>query len=136
MTSQFRHAAFSGAHSVAANVHAAAEQGLANFKELSDSAVAAARDRHDALMRFADNMWTSKKLVDDELAQYWTENVKSLFRAMERTAQAKSAAEIVQLQAEFARSFTAQVTNQAREIVRLSLGASEHALEALRPRSS
>jgi hypothetical protein len=136
MTRQFRNDAFSHAHSiVAANFHAAAERGLATFKDLYDGAIADARDRHEALTRFADNLWTSKKLLDDELAQYCTQNIQALFGAVERIAQAKSALELVQLQSEFMRTFTAQVTKQAHEFVRLSVGASEQALQATRVRS-
>jgi len=131
MTHQFHNAAFSHAHSiVAANLHAAAERGLATFKDFSDGAIAGARDRHEALTRFADNLWTSKKLLDDELAQYCSENIQALFGAVERIAQAKSGLEVVQLQSEFVRTFTAQVAKQASEIVRLSVSASEQALQA------
>jgi len=137
MTRQFRNDAFTHAHSlVAANFHAAAERGLATFKDLYDGAIADARDRREALTRFADNLWTSKKLLDDELAQYCTENIQALFGAVERIAQAKSALELVQLQSDFMRSFTAQVTKQARELVRLSMGASEQALQATEARAN
>ena len=137
MTRQFRNDAFTHAHSlVAANFHAAAERGLATFKDLYDGAIADARDRREALTRFADNLWTSKKLLDDELAQYCTENIQALFGAVERIAQAKSAVELVQLQSDFMRSFTAQVTKQARELVRLSMGASEQALQATEARAN
>jgi hypothetical protein len=137
MTHQFHNAAFSHAHSVvAANLHAAAERGLATFKDFSVGAIAGARDRHEALTRFADNLWTSKKLFDDELAQYCSENIQALFGAVERIAQAKSGLEIVQLQSDFMRTFTAQVAKQAREIVRLSVSASEQALEATQARSN
>ena len=136
MTHQFHNAAFSHAHSiVAANLHAAAERGLATFKDFSDGAIAGARDRHEALTRFADNLWTSKKLLDDELAQYCSENIQALFGAVERIAQAKSGLEVVQLQSEFMRTFTAQVAKQASEIVRLSLSASEQALQATQAHS-
>src|SRR5262249_37106534 len=137
MTHQFHNAAFSHAHSiVAANLHAAAERGLATFKDFSDGAIAGARDRHEAMTRFADNLWTSKKLLDDELAQYCTENIQALFGAVERIAQAKSAVELVQLQSDFMRTFTAQVTKQAHELVRLSMGASEQALQATEARAN
>jgi len=137
MTHQFRYAAFSHPHSVvAANFHGLAERGLASFRDFSDGAIAGARDRHKALTRFADNLWTSKKLLDDELAQYCSENIQALFSAVERIAQAKSALEVVQLQSDFMRTFTAQVTKQAREIVRLSVGASEQALQATRAKSN
>jgi hypothetical protein len=137
MSRQFRNAAFAHAHSVmAANFHGLAEQGLATFKDFSDGAIAGARDRHEALMRFADNLWTSKKLLDDELAQYCSENIQAFFGAVERIAQAKSALEVVQLQSEFTRTLTAQVAKQAREIVRLSMSASEQALQATRAQNS
>jgi hypothetical protein len=137
MTPQLRYDAFMRAHSVVAeNFQEAAERGLARFKALSDSAAAAARERHEALTRFADNLWMSKKLLDDEVAQYCTENLHSFFSAIERVAQAKSASEIVELQNDFARTFTAQVTNQAREIVRLSTRASKQALQAIGARSN
>src|SRR5262245_30342154 len=137
MTRQYRQDAFSRAHGVvAANIHAAAERGMATFKDISDSAIAAASDRHDALTRFADNLWTSKKLFDDEIAHYCTENFEVLFSTLERMAQAKSAAEIVELQSDFVRTFTARVTDQARELLRLSVGASEHALQAVRAQSN
>src|SRR5690349_16737529 len=76
MTRQFHNAALAHAHSVvAANFHGLAERGLATFKDFSDGAIAGARDRHEALTRFADNLWTSKKLLDDELAHYCSENI-------------------------------------------------------------
>jgi hypothetical protein len=137
MTRQFPNAAFSHAHSVvAANFHAASERGLETFKDFSDGAVACARDRHEALTRFADNLWTSKKLLDDELAHYVSENIQAVFGAVERIAQAKSGLELVQLQSEFMRTFTAQVAKQAREFVRLSVSASEQALHATWARSN
>jgi len=137
MTQQFRNDTFTRAHSaVAANLHGMAEQGLATFKHLYDGAIADARDRREALTRFADNLWTSKKLLDDELAQYCTENSHALFSAIERIAQAKSALEVVQLQSEFMRTFAAQVTKQARELVVLSVGASEQALQATQGRTN
>lgn len=135
MTRQFRNAAFS--HSVvAANFHAASERGLETFKDFSDGAIACARDRHEAMTRFADNLWTSKKLLDDELAHYVSENIQAVFGAAERIAQAKSGLELVQLQSEFMRTFTAQVAKQAREFVRLSVSASEQALQATWARSN
>jgi len=137
MTPQFREATFAYAHSaVAANFHAAAERGLETFKDFSDGAIADARNRQAALTRFADNLWTSKKLLDDELTQYLSENMQTLFAAVERIAQAKSALEVVQLQSEFMRTFSAQVAKQTREIVRLSVSASEQALQATRVRSN
>jgi hypothetical protein len=137
MTRQFRNAAFSHAHSVvAANFHAASERGLETFKDFSDGAIACARDRHEAMTRFADNLWTSKKLLDDELAHYVSENIQAVFGAFERITQAKSGLELVQLQSEFMRTFTAQVAKQAREFVRLSVSASEQALQATSARSN
>jgi hypothetical protein len=133
MTPQFRNDAFSHSHSVVtANFHGLAERGLATFKDFSAGAIARARDRHQVLTRYADNLWTSKKLLDDELAQYCSENIQALFGAVERIAQAKSVLEVVQLQSDFMRTFSAQVTKQAHEFVRLSVGASEQALEATR----
>jgi hypothetical protein len=133
MTRQFHNAALTHAHSVvAANFHGLAERGLATFKDFSDGAIAGARDRHEALTRFADNLWTSKKLLDDELAHYVSENIQAVFGAAERIAQAKSGLELVQLQSEFMRTFTSQVAKQAREFVRLSVSASEQALQATR----
>jgi hypothetical protein len=137
MTRQLRNAAFSHAHSVvAANFHAASERGLETFKDFSDGAIACARDRHEALTRFADNWWTSKKLLDDELAHYMSENIQAVFSGVESIAQAKSGLELVQLQSDFMRAFTAQVVKQAREIVRLSVSASEQAVQATRARSN
>jgi len=138
MTPQLRYDydAFLRAHSVVAeNFQEATERGLQRFKVLSDGAAAAARARHEALTRFADNLWMSKKLLDDEVAQYYTDNLHAFFSAVERVTQAKSASEIVELQNDFARTFTAQVTNQAREIVRLSTRASKQALQAIADRS-
>jgi hypothetical protein len=133
MTRQFHNAALAHAHSVvAANFHGLAERGLATFKDFSDGAIAGARDRHEALTRFADNLWTSKKLLDDELAHYCSENIRAFFGTVERIAQAKSVLEVVQLQNEYVRTFTAQAAKQAREIVRLSVSASEQALQATR----
>lgn len=137
MTRQFRNAAFSHTHSVvAANFHAASERGLETLKDFSDGAIACARDRHEAMTRFADNLWTSKKLLDDELAHYMSENIQAVFGAVERIAQAKSGLEVVQLQSEFMRNFSAQVAKQVREIVRLSVSASEQALQATGARSN
>jgi hypothetical protein len=129
MTRQFRNAAFSRAHSVA---DAQFQGGLATFKVLADNAVTTAHDRHDALTRFADNLWTSMKLLDDEVAQYCIENFQAWCGVFQRIAQAKSAAEIVELQNDFLRALGAQATEQTREIMRLSLGASARALQTLR----
>jgi phasin family protein len=129
MTRQYRDAAFSRGHSVAA---AHFQGSLATFKVLADSAVTTAHDRHDALTRFADDLWTSMKLLDDEVAQYWTENFQAWCGVVQRLAQAKSPAEIIELQSDFLRALGAQATEQTREIMRLSLGASARALQALR----
>jgi hypothetical protein len=133
MTRQFHNAAFAHAHSVvAANFHGLAERGLATFKEFSDGAIAGARVRHEAMTRLADNLWTSKKLLDDELAHYCSENIRAFFGVAERIAQAKSVLEVVQLQNEYVHTCTTQAAKQAREIVRLSVSASEQALQATR----
>src|SRR5689334_10380003 len=116
MTHHYRYAAFFHGHSGAfESFHDATQRGLQALKTLSDTAVAAARRQHDALTRSGDNLWVSKKLLDDEVVQYCTDNVRLLFATMERLAQAQSAVEIVAAQSEFACTFTIQVTNQARE---------------------
>lgn len=113
------------------NAAAIAQESLARSREFFLESTITVQNGARFCAEIAETTWASARLLNDKIARDAAWNTEALFRAAEACVEARSPDEMAKVQTDYLRMLFATTTEQARELMDLSVRASQHVLEKI-----